>query len=1250
MKTYVDAEKLQEYTTKLVSKLKTLFPTSPLVASTAAGMTDTSRIYVYTGSETGYTAGDWYYYDPTDEEWKDGGIYQSSGIETDTTLAVAGMAADAKATGDAIAAAKAAVLAEIAPTYSSSATYAVGDYVIYNLGLYRCTTAITTAEAWTSGHWTQVDLAADVTDLKNALGETTYNLFTPTLPITSDNSGVIDILANTGITIPAGTYKVVYELSSDRAAGSDCKVVLSKTYATGSSSNIATIAGVNNIEKSAEITINETALSIYAFAGANATQSNGHPVTVKKFMITSQLDADYIPGMTATDFEARKELSELRLLPTGDTTDRTAEIESYLNKYGVCNLAKGTYYTSGIEMPDNTVLRGIGEGSIIRLNNTDGITVKMGDKCTVENVTIEGDDEDIEISGTGNNEIGDTNYLENATYSAGDGYVQYVLSNALPAGNYAVKINGTSNADNNYVRVRLFTTDNYSTDNQITTFTVPKNSSDYVEVDTGDKTIKSLYVTAGDNLSQSSGKTLTISNAELKDIVVSSNRYGIGWTGSDCTSGIVDNCRINRFNGAGILLRDTTQGTNHCLAISNCYIFNNNIGVYIQKNSEFNKICNCTITGNYYGILNRGGNNIVDNCGVDTNVIGIEVDSDEGSNNGHGSITNCTINHSDSNSGYGIIIKNTGRMNISNCNLYYSKLKLDSTNGNLIAHCNFGTSGKVEIVGGGCSVIHACMFATDTVGKITRQNNTLAVVSDCYARNGDVVGETIKDESVIVYRNFKDNSYYDLHGASISIGNPTSNNNYKSIVIPCVEGDTFLPVCYSYGAISRRSAFVDSTGTILSVEAQVPSHDFVINTGETLTAPANSAYFVCNHSKYNYLNETLPYEPVIYKLARSNAINEINRQMGVLPYITTGWKAKVIAIYENLIAYYDNNKVYVSEDYGNSFTNGMDVSGIGAIKSAHFYSDGTLALFTATKAYYTTDYTSTTEAAVYNSDGTTYTPGDAYNFDILEDSAPRKYINGVDMFVFGNYVIPLITSNTRVVIWYSIDRGRSYKIAYEFNLENTFPARHTHQVYYYEPEDTFLALMGDQQEQARVLGMTYDSANDSWSVESLTGSGSRNNKWGYMDVWDGYIYYAHDVVPGAVKRCKFADIGDLSKHETVLGELPNDCVYVAFGPAGDMLVVLSTSISTGSGDREATLSAELAARKMYYSSDRRSFVEIRIPPIVLNSAKMPCWFLPIYNGHLIAQTYWEDYSSKEPTIWLDEIVRNNGYPNAFLPL
>ena len=59
----------------------------------------------------------------------------------------------------------------LAPTYSSSSTYAVGDYVYYSGILYRCTTAITTAEAWTSGHWTQVALAPEVSDLKSEVGQ-----------------------------------------------------------------------------------------------------------------------------------------------------------------------------------------------------------------------------------------------------------------------------------------------------------------------------------------------------------------------------------------------------------------------------------------------------------------------------------------------------------------------------------------------------------------------------------------------------------------------------------------------------------------------------------------------------------------------------------------------------------------------------------------------------------------------------------------------------------------------------------------------------------------------------------------------------------------------------------------------------------------------------------------------------------------------------------------------------------------------
>lgn len=43
----------------------------------------------------------------------------------------------------------------IAPNYNATSTYAVGDYVSYQGKFYKCTTAIETAEAWNSEHWSE---------------------------------------------------------------------------------------------------------------------------------------------------------------------------------------------------------------------------------------------------------------------------------------------------------------------------------------------------------------------------------------------------------------------------------------------------------------------------------------------------------------------------------------------------------------------------------------------------------------------------------------------------------------------------------------------------------------------------------------------------------------------------------------------------------------------------------------------------------------------------------------------------------------------------------------------------------------------------------------------------------------------------------------------------------------------------------------------------------------------------------------
>jgi hypothetical protein len=51
---------------------------APIPVSSALGMIDVSRAYVYLGSESGYTSGHWYGWNGT--SWIDGGVYQSTGI------------------------------------------------------------------------------------------------------------------------------------------------------------------------------------------------------------------------------------------------------------------------------------------------------------------------------------------------------------------------------------------------------------------------------------------------------------------------------------------------------------------------------------------------------------------------------------------------------------------------------------------------------------------------------------------------------------------------------------------------------------------------------------------------------------------------------------------------------------------------------------------------------------------------------------------------------------------------------------------------------------------------------------------------------------------------------------------------------------------------------------------------------------------------------------------------------------------
>ena len=52
------------------------------------------------------------------------------------------------------------------PKFSTGSTYRVGDFVIYTGKLYRCTTAVTVAGAWSAAKWTATTVSGELKSLK----------------------------------------------------------------------------------------------------------------------------------------------------------------------------------------------------------------------------------------------------------------------------------------------------------------------------------------------------------------------------------------------------------------------------------------------------------------------------------------------------------------------------------------------------------------------------------------------------------------------------------------------------------------------------------------------------------------------------------------------------------------------------------------------------------------------------------------------------------------------------------------------------------------------------------------------------------------------------------------------------------------------------------------------------------------------------------------------------------------------------
>lgn len=141
---------------------------TPNIVTTASQMTDTSKVYVYMGSEAGWSNGHWYYYNGT--AWADGGVYNSVAFVTDSTLTLQGQPADAKAVGDAL-----ALKADLAGcTFTGDVTFSAG----------LSTTGETTFATATITELTSPNASLSNVDARNI---TSRNIYSNT-PLTNDKS------------------------------------------------------------------------------------------------------------------------------------------------------------------------------------------------------------------------------------------------------------------------------------------------------------------------------------------------------------------------------------------------------------------------------------------------------------------------------------------------------------------------------------------------------------------------------------------------------------------------------------------------------------------------------------------------------------------------------------------------------------------------------------------------------------------------------------------------------------------------------------------------------------------------------------------------------------------------------------------------------------------------------------------------------------------------------------------------------
>lgn len=368
-------------------------------------------------------------------------------------------------------------------------------------------------------------------------------------------------------------------------------------------------------------------------------------------------------------------------------------------------------------------------------------------------------------------------------------------------------------------------------------------------------------------------------------------------------------------------------------------------------------------------------------------------------------------------------------------------------------------------------------------------------------------------------------------------------------------------------------------------------------------------------------------------------------QSGPPPIPPLPIERSIVYLKDDYMVAYRNSELLLSADGGATISRLLPIGEeVGVINQIHVFSDGSAMFCSNTKCYHSSDFLTYSESTILDMNDVPMVLTGTNNFSAFNHDRNRQIVDGVEMLVWGNYTHSASSPNR---VWYTTDKGQTLKMMYEFNLEQTNAATHVHNVLFNAADNSFWIQTGDYHPPeikplSHFMKCQYNLVNDTWNIDTI--GSSLPFKSTNMVFIDEYAYWTWDTTGGGVVRCRYDEIADVTKHEQLF-QTNNDCLDLIVSDRGEFIV--TQSYFGGNED----------ARYVWYSPDRVTFHKVLTNPDI-PWGPTTCYYGirgPNREGKVMAgiansETGTLSTWNLTPSVFLDDLVRNAGFPDAFKSL